>query len=354
MSDLPAQQIPVTEGPPAQLPGTPVTVSVPEPPSLIAWTIDLPAAPVVSPLITADLVIAVYQPGFVAAYARADGGERWRVELGADGPLVSDGTLVFVPSEGAVHALRLEDGSVAWRATTGELTAPMVTREGWLLAATDGKLAALRAADGATVWTVDAGLQRERAEISGNVLYASYADGRLIARDLTSGRVLWERRFRGVPGEPFVYGEDLFVGVTDKTFYCLNASTGRDDWLSKHVGATIRGRAAADARHVYFAALDNMVWALDRGHGAIRWHKGVPFRPSSGPVVAGRSVFVAGPGTSLAAFVAATGAPAASITFPGQLALTPGFLETEEGVVFAAVTGSLAKTWHLSLTHPLR
>ena len=279
-----AQEIPAPVGMPAALPGTPLPP--PPMPSLIAWSVELPAAPAVSPIITADAVIASYLPGFIAAFGRDNGRERWRTDLAAEGPLVSDGTFVFVASAGAVHALRLEDGKLAWRSATGKLTAPMVAREGWLLAATDGKLTALRAADGSRVWDVASGLQREAAAISGDVLFVPYTDGRLIARDLASGAVKWERRFGGSPGAPFIYGNHLFVGVTDKFFYCLDAATGETRW-SKRVGATIRGRTAADAERVYFAALDNMVWALDRGHGAVRWHKGVPFRPWSGPVVAG-------------------------------------------------------------------
>jgi outer membrane protein assembly factor BamB len=345
-----AQQMPAPTGPPAVLPGTPL--APPPAPSLIAWTVDLPAAPAVSPIITAEAVIASHLPGFVAALSREDGRQRWRTELAPEWPLVTDGAFVFVASGGAVHALRLEDGKIAWRAATGALTAPMVAREGWLLASTQGKLTALRAADGSSVWSVESALQRNAAAISGNVLFVPYADGRLVARDLASGSIRWERRFGGEPGEPFVLGEDIFLGVTDKHFYCLEVASGEDRWR-KRVGATVRGRAAADAERVYFAALDNMVHALDRGQGAVRWHKGVPFRPWSGPVAASGAVFIAGPGSELRVLIAATGATGTSVAFPGQLALNPGFLETKEGAIFAAVTGSLEEAWKLSLTLPI-
>ncbi|HEY0872978.1 MAG TPA: PQQ-binding-like beta-propeller repeat protein [Vicinamibacterales bacterium] len=348
-----AQQIPAPAGMPEQLPGT--TLPPPPMPSLLAWTVDLPAGPAVSPIVTADSVIAAYLPGVIAAFSRDDGRTRWRTELAAEGPLVSDGTLVFVPSGNAVHALRVEDGTLAWRSETGALTAPMVAREGWLLAATQGRLTALRAADGTSVWSVDAGLQRERAAISGNVLFVPYADGRLIARDLTSGAVKWQRLFGGAPNEPLVFGEDIFLGVTNKSFHALNVASGEDRWRwQQRIGGTVRGRAAADLERVYFAALDNMVYALDRRSGSLRWHKGVPYRPWSGPVVAGNSVFIAGPGTELRVFGAATGTPGTPIPFPGQLALNPGFLGTNEGAVFAVVTGSLAEAWKLSMTRPIR
>lgn len=344
------QQIPAPAGMPEQLPGTPLPP--PPMPSLLAWTVDLPAAPAVSPIITADAVIASYLPGFVAAFSRDDGRHRWQAEVAPDGPLVSDGTFVFVASGEAVHALRLEDGTLAWRSATGALTAPMVAREGWLLAATQGKLTALRTADGSRVWTVESGSQRETAAISGDVLFVPYADGRLVARDLASGAAKWSRRLAGAPAEPFVLGNDVFVGATDKQFYSLDAASGEARW-QRRVGATVRGRAASDGERVYFAALDNMIYAVDRRHGAVRWHKGVPFRPWSGPVAAGNSVFVAGPGSELRVLMAASGATGTSVAFPGQLARNPGFLETQEGAVFAVVTGSLAETWKLSLTLPI-
>jgi outer membrane protein assembly factor BamB len=231
------------------------------------------------------------------------------------------------------------------------LSAPMVVKDGWLLAATDGKLTARRTGDGSPVWTVDAAAQRERAAISGDVLFVPMVDGRLAARNLLTGQVLWELRFGGQPEEPLVLGDDLFVGAADKRFYRVDVASGEIEWTAR-VGATIRGRASSDGERVYFAALDNLIRAFDRVSGAERWRKGVPFRPLGGPMVAGGSVFVAGPGSEIRVLVGSTGATAGTLTFPGRMPLMPGFLEAADGAVLAAVTGGLEESWKLSVTLP--
>ena len=343
-----AQQTPVTEGPPTPLPGTPVPI--PEA-KTIAWTVPLPAAPIVSPLIVNDLVIVGHLPATVAAFGLADGRQTWRVDLAPERPLVSDGTLILVAAGEAIHAIRARDGSLAWRAPVGTLTAPLLIKDGWVIAARERQLTALRAADGSAVWSVDATPLRQAPAIGGNVLFAPTAGGRLVARDLADGRVKWERQLGGEAGEPFVLGDDIFIGAADKRFYCIDASSGEIEWPMR-VGAPPRGRAASDGERVVFAALDNQVYAVDRITGAIRWHKGVPYRPSTGPLVAGGAVFVAGPAAEVKILSAATGAPAASLTLPARLALPPGASETKAGVIFAAVTGSLAESWTLLLTMP--
>lgn len=336
-------------GPPDPLPGT--VVPIPEPRPVLAWTVPLPAAPIVAPLVVADHVVVAYLPGTVAAYRRSDGTEIWRIALAPDQPLIADGGLVFVAADEAIHAVRLADGAVAWRAPAGTVTAPLVAREGWLVISTHAALTARRGADGSTLWSVEAAAQTEPAAIAGDVLFVPLGDGRLVARDLQTGAVRWERRLGGAPGEPLVFGDEIFVGAADKSFYSLDAATGEIDWRVR-IGATIRGRASADVSRVYFAALDNLVRAVDRSHGAIRWHQGVPFRPVAGPVAAGGIVWIAGPQRELRKFAAEGGTPLGPVSFPGELSAPPGLFEGTDGLVFAVITGDLQESWKLSLIVP--
>jgi outer membrane protein assembly factor BamB len=346
-----AAQMPPVAGAPAVLPGIPL--ELPIGPKTIAWTVDIPAAPIVSPIITSDRVIAAYLPGIVAGFDRMDGRQLWQKDLEPTQPLAADGPLVFVHAGEAIYALQAADGSEAWRTPSGTLTAPLVVKQGWVVAATEGKLTALRASDGSTVWTRDAPRQREAAAIAGDILYVPVVGGKVIARDLPDGNVRWERQLGGNAVEPFVVNDDIFLGASDKVFYCVNAASGEIAW-PRRVGAMIRGRAATDGDRIFFTALDNQVHAIDRGDGAIRWERGIPFRPISGPVVGGGAVFVAGNGPDLWILRAKDGTPAGTITFPGkQQPLPPGSFDTGAGVEFATVTGSLEESWKLSLTVPL-
>ena len=346
-----AQDLTAVTGPPAPLPGTPVTLTYAAP--TLAWTVPISAAPIASPIITAERVIVAHLPGIVAGHRRGDGRELWRVELAPAGDLATDGTFVFVPAADAIHALRVSDGSAAWRSPSAPITAPLVVKEGWLIVAADGRLSGRRATDGSVVWTVETIMRPEGAAISGNVLFVAATGARLVAHDLADGRTIWEQQLGGDPGTPLVVGEAVFVGASDKRFYCVDALTGRFEWPPVRVGATIRGSPASDGYRVFFAALDNQVRALDRSNGAIRWHKGVPFRPSTGPFNAGGSVFVVGPGAELRVLNASSGAELGTITLPNRQAVAPGFRAEEAGAVFAAVTGSLSESWNLTLTFPI-
>jgi glucose dehydrogenase len=356
---LTAAQVPVAptadasgvQGLPAVLPGT--VLPLPEAPPDTLWSVPIAAAPITSPLIAGEYVLISHLPGIVAAHRVADGQHVWQRELNPEQPMVADGGMLIVASGEAIHALRIADGVMAWRASSGKLSAPLLAQDGWVVAAGAGKLTARRTTDGSIVWSVDAPLQREAAAISGNTLAVPGVDGRLRMVDLATGAVTWERRLDGSPGPPLVLGDSIFLGASDKYFYCIDAGSGEIEWKFR-VGASIRGRAASDGEHVYFTALDNLVRALNFDNGAQRWQTGLAFRPLAGPIVAGGTVFISGSGNEVRMLRAATGGGGGSVTFPARLAVAPGLLESPYGVAISAITGGLDESWSLLLTRPVR
>lgn len=330
---------------PATLPGT--VVPPPVPPSNIWWSVAIPAAPSAVPVVTADHVYVARLPGTIAAYSLNDGREAWSIELNPEQPMVVDGGMLFAASGEAIHAVRISDGTVAWRRPVGALTAPLLAKDGWVLASASSRLMALRAQDGTPVWTHDATLQRERAAISGDTLFIPRTSGHMEARDLATGNLKWQMRVGGAPSEPLVLGDQLYFGATDKYFYCVDADGGEIEW-SMRIGATLRGRASSDGTRVYFTALDNLVRAVDLGHGALRWHTGVPFRPLTGPLTFGDKVIVAGP-VGIRVLNAFDGKPAGALEFPQKLATAPAAFAEDRRILVAAVTGSLNESWQLSL-----
>ena len=344
-------QASVIQGVPAVLPGTPVPP--PEAPPDVLWTKPIAAAPVTSPLLTGEHVVIAHSPGVIVAHRVLDGELVWKSDLNPEQPLVADATTLFVASGEAIHALRLTDGTVAWRAPAGALTAPLLAKGGWVVAATAGKLTTLRASDGSTVWSADAPLQREAAAISGNTLFVPSTDGYMRAFDLGTGKRIWEQPLAGQPAEPVVIGDRVLFGAADKAFYSLSATSGEQHWRFA-VGASIRGRAASDGERVYFTALDNVLRAHDFRNGSQKWARGLRFRPLAGPVVAGGTIFVSGPNNEILMFRTLSGSPAGAVTFPAKLAVGPGMRESDYGVAVAAITGGLEESWNLLITRPVR
>ncbi|MBA3637982.1 MAG: PQQ-binding-like beta-propeller repeat protein [Acidobacteriota bacterium] len=338
-------------GVPEVLPGT--ALPPPEAPPDILWTVPIAAAPVTSPIMAGEHVLISHLPGVIAAHRVSSGERIWQKGLVPDQRLVADATMLFVASGEAIHALRLTDGAVAWRAPAGTLTAPLLVQGGWVIAATATRLMALRAADGTAVWTIDVPTQRQGAAISGEMLFVPSDDGYIRARDLKSGNAIWQHRLGGQPGEPLVVGESLVVSGTDKALYKLSAATGEENWRYR-VGASIRGPAASDGERVFVTALDNMIRALDLGNGSLKWQIGLPFRPLTGPVVAGGTVFITSPGTDIKMLRTLNGTQAGTVAFPAKLAITPGMQASEYGVAIVAITGGLEESWHLLITRPVR
>ena len=301
-----------------------------------------------APIFGGDLLFVPLQSGVVAAHRIADGGEAWRRELRTTAPLAYDGGRLFVAAGDAIYALN-EDGSTAWHVETGALSAPILARDGWVVAMAAGDLMALRAADGSVVWRHPVGAARVRPSVEGSSLYVPLEDGRVLALDLATGTRKWERPLKGAPTEVLPFADYVYVGAADKVFYCLDAAGGEIAWRQQ-VGAVLRGQPAADEARVFAVALDNLLRAFDRGNGALRWSpRGVPFRPTAGPVVMGHLVIVAGTTNEIRAFEALGGQPAGQLTLPEALSAVPAFSLSGESLRIAAVTGGLAQQWKLVL-----
>ena len=315
---------------------------------------DISAGPSVPPLVADGYVYLSLKPGVIAAFRSKDGTQAWRVQLAADHELASAPKMVFVPAAEAVHALDAESGRELWLAPTGTITAPLLVQGGWLIAISGAELSAFRAEDGTEVWTTEVGDIRERPAIDGDALYLSHTDGRVVSLDLASGKPRWEQKLGGAARQPFVYGDRVYVGSNDRCFYSLKVKNGELDWQMR-VGAEVLGRADADARHVYFTAMDNLLRALDRHRGNQRWRQELPFRPVSGPVVLGEAVLVPGVSDSLQFFLSKDGTPVKQMKLDAKLAVSPGFgIEPAEGLASVAViTGGLADQWKLWLYGPL-
>jgi outer membrane protein assembly factor BamB len=219
-----------------------------------------------------------------------------------------------------------------------------------VIAASASKLTAIRASDGGQIWSEESGPVRERGAIMGDTLFVPVADGAVVARDLTTGRVKWARRLSGAPQEPLAIGDRVFVGATDRRFYCLEIESGEDEWSSPfRVGAAIRGAPATDGERVYFVALDHLVRALDYRTGAMKWHTPISFRPFAGPVLVGDILVISGAVEGVSLLQAMGGQAAATVPLQQDLAVPPALGTVKGTNVLAAVTGSLAESWRLTL-----
>jgi outer membrane protein assembly factor BamB len=321
-------------------------------PTDLVWTVDVSARPVANPVASGDLLFLALQSTISARRLR-DGSEVWNVAIEVDGAMAATASRLIVPSKGEVRALDSATGRVIWTDALGALTAPPLVQDDLLVVASADRLTAYQVADGTKLWTADVGRVEERPAAHGARLYVPLAEGPLLALDRATGKQIWEHDVGIKPTEPIVYADRIFVGSAAKSFCSLMLSTGREDWCYP-IGAAVFGKAAADAARVYFVALDNQLYGLNRREGTLRWRTDLRYRPAAGPTIVGNTVSAPGKAAALQAFDVASGKPAAQLKLSDELFAVPVFIAGAEGgpVTLAALAGGLQNVWRLTLAAP--
>ena len=198
-------------------------------PSLILWSIDMPAQPLSSPVAAGDVIAIPLQSGEIAAWRLSDRTLAWTAKLPIQGPLASANDRIIVQTKDSIVALAAATGKPVWTVTAGSLTAPILARGGWVVVATAEELTALRLTDGAKVWGQSFGQIERRPSIEGDRLYVPIADGRLLALDLESGILRWTRQLGGPPTETLALADRVYLGA-GSNFFCLRTRDGVIDW----------------------------------------------------------------------------------------------------------------------------
>ena len=148
----------------------------------------------------------------------------------------------------------------------------------------------------------------------GELAYVGTSDGRMVAIEILSGRMVWEFAVgEPVDGQPVVSGQQLFFGAADGKLYALSAAGGGEIW-SYHAGGNVDSTPAVTADSVIFAKSDGTVVCLDRRTGVPRWTvadedpilrvtRGLypPVKGQASPTVVGDRVYVGTPSGRLLA-----------------------------------------------------
>jgi outer membrane protein assembly factor BamB len=294
-------------------------------PAVVAWDLPLNNLLQATPVFKNDRGYFPISDNRIAAYDVRNGTLLWIAPGQPQFELTTGEDLLFEIEPDAIVALRDDTGVEAWRFALKEpLAAPLVCRNGWLIAtATSGAVVALRASDGALIWRQDLGAMIHTAPtIADDRVYVPMADGRIVAMRVGTGEAVWERRLGGAPNEIQATADFVYAGSTDDYFYALRARDGLIAWRWP-TGGDVVGRAVVDNRLVYFVSFDNVLRALDKNTGNLRWKRPLPIRPTRGLVVMGANLIASGISPSAATFAMKDGAPQGSMVGPSELATAP-------------------------------
>ncbi|MCR4331936.1 MAG: outer membrane protein assembly factor BamB [Sulfuricaulis sp.] len=239
-----------------------------------------------------DNVIYTSDPkGRVTAFAADSGRTLWKSRI--DRPVTGaaaagNGLVVVATKKGEVIALDSRDGHQLWVSVlSSQVVTPAAVHAGVVVVqSVDGKLAGLSVVDGKRQWLY------ERSEpplslygtaapvMAGDVVLAGFASGKIAAIQIKDGKLLWEmpvaqphgrnevERLVDVDASPLVVRNVLYAASYQGKIIAVDMQTGRILW-SRDV-STYTGMDA-DSSNVYLTDDHGSVMALDQRTGASVW-----------------------------------------------------------------------------------
>ena len=303
--------------------------AVAPPPLDARWVVTFASVPAATPGYDATSAYIPLKGGQLTAVNLDRGTIRWTLDVTtAFTPATGEG-LVFTVSDQVIEARDAQTGATRWATPLpGGAAVPLFYDSGWLLASTpSGDFAALRASDGTVVWRRQLG-----APLSGppgpalDRLYLSLEDNRLACVLLKSGEIIWSRALPARVTALLALDDQLVVGTAAKRVMSIGLKNGRERW-GWNVGGDISGVPAADDKRIYFAARDNVLRALDRKSGNLRWKANLGSRPAGGPLRLPDTVLMPMVSSEIAGYDPHTGKPAVTVRAAGEIGAQP-FIRT--------------------------
>lgn len=305
----------------------------------VRWAVDVGSqAWLNNPIVVGDLVVvgtagssrgrADSRDGIVAVRL-GDGSTAWRVGSSTDvnGVAAAEGTVVATGDEGKVWALRAADGGPRWEFDAGTLvfTNPLIVDGRVIIGDAAGWLRALALADGTELWSQFLGAPiRGGAASDGTLIYAASEEGKVAAISL-DGDLIWERDVQPssstagqvrILATPTLVGESVVFSVVEEGTFggpalvAFDRFVGTERWRAVDgIGAgwsNVYGSAAvADGALVFASSLSSGVQAVDAASGAAIWYgetRSLCDRQWGSPIMVGGTVVVARTDGSLYAF----------------------------------------------------
>ena len=235
-------------------------------------------------------------------------------------PIVYEGRIYALDSEGAVSAFSTSGGSALWRATLE----PTTDKAGPGFSAITSNIMNLTAADG--------GGYGGGIAADGGRIYAASGFGAVIALDPSTGKRIWEKAI-GVPirAAPTTLMDRVYVLTVEGKLYCLSTADGTELWvvrgLPQQASLGLNASPAVDGETVVVPYASGDLVALRTADGSGLWSESLSrnrttsqlasMSDAARPAIDNGTVFAVGHGGRMVATVAKTGERLWSLSVPG-------------------------------------
>ena len=229
--------------------------------------------------------------GRLKAVDITDGSTIWKKDYDRDitaGIGVGSEILVAVDEKSRLVAFSRTDGERLWRTqmTSEVLIPPVVAQDKIIVKTLDAKLLGYDTASGEQLWTYrheKPGLSLRGGSaplVARNFIFTGFEDGRLVAVDAYTGKLLWDvavgqssgrdeiQRLTDIDAQPVLDGNELYVGAFQRRMMALDVAAGNIIW-SRPI-STFRD-FVLDQQTLYVIEDSNNVVAINRQSGNLAW-----------------------------------------------------------------------------------
>ncbi len=237
------------------------------------WRKQLPGEVVSAPRTNGSVVAAQTVNGKLFALDAKTGEQLWFYDnpppvltlRGTPSPIVADTAIYAGFSNGRMMAFNPANGLILWEQRIAspkgrselermvDIHSSPVIKDGVIYVGTyQGRISALARGTGKPLWGQD-GSTSESVALSGDKLFVSHADGKLIAYNSTTGEQLWsnEKMLRRLLNGPQVFGDYVAVVDFEGYMHVVNQSDGEFVARTKVDGKGARAPMLTDGETLY-------------------------------------------------------------------------------------------------------
>jgi outer membrane protein assembly factor BamB len=268
------------------------------------------------PLLNQGQIFSVDTEGMVTSVNAQSGRVNWTsfTRLASiTGLAGGEGVVIVSSKNGDLVAYDIEDKNLRQRwaiRLKGEIRAtPVIVDEQVFVRTVDGKLSALSLLDGAIQWTVSRRVPalsltgNSRPLIEGRLVIVGFDDGKISAFNRNNGQTIWEvtvsnpsgrteiERLVDLDGQ-FIFRDGIiYVSSYQGRLAAIQAIDGNVLWSRKFSSYQ---SIDADEEALYLSSDDSHIWSIDRRTGTAFWKQEVLHaRKITAPMVIGENLVVA-------------------------------------------------------------
>jgi outer membrane protein assembly factor BamB len=275
---------------------------------------------IASPIVYQGKIYTLDTEGVVSAFSASSGSRTWRVSLapekekgneGFGGGIAANGGRLFVTTGfGVVVALNAGNGAVEWTRKIGvPLRSSPTAIDGKLFfVSAESKLYCLSTVDGVELWTFR-GLPESATllsnvspAVSGDIVVVPYPSGEVIAYNISAGRPAWVETLSRTRGGSSLAGlSDPARPAIDRGVVFAVGHSGRMFATAQKTGERLWTKRIHGTQMpwpagdlVFVVDINGVLMALTRKEGKVRWLTELPqSKLWSGPVLAGGRLWLA-------------------------------------------------------------